>query len=108
MARAFVIHPGDNVATLLENTPADAVTLTGLEGERSVRAFVPIAQAHKIAISPIAEGSPIIKYGQPIGKATREIRIGDWVHLHNCASNLDARSNTLDPHTGTPTDSLYV
>jgi hypothetical protein len=48
-----------------------------------------------------------VKYGVEIGEATTAIVPGDWVHLHNCGSKLDARSNTLDLHTGAPKDTLY-
>src|SRR5690606_15764332 len=40
---------------------------------------------HKVAIAPIAEGEPVLKYGQIIGYATRAIRPGEHVHLHNLA-----------------------
>ena len=49
----------------------------------------------------------MIKYGFPIGHATQPIRAGDWVHLHNCASNYDSRSSTLDVHSGATTDTVY-
>jgi hypothetical protein len=29
------------------------------------------------------------------------------VHLHNCQSQLDERSSTLDLHTGLPGDTRY-
>lgn len=42
-----------------------------------------IAAGHKIACEPIDSGRPIIKYGQVIGIASRDINIGDHVHVHN-------------------------
>jgi altronate hydrolase len=42
-----------------------------------------IPAGHKIAAADIAKGSAVIKYGQPIGKAARDIRAGEWVHAHN-------------------------
>ncbi len=38
---------------------------------------------HKFALRPIAKGSPVLKYAQPIGVALGDIRQGDWVHVHN-------------------------
>src|SRR6185312_735012 len=38
---------------------------------------------HKIAITRIAEGAPIRKFGQIIGFAKTTIEPGDWVHEHN-------------------------
>jgi hypothetical protein len=103
MTAAFCIHRADNVATLLAATGPGTVTIVG-EASAVIAAREPIATAHKIAIAPIPEGGLVIKYGWPIGSATRPIAAGDWVHLHNLASNYDERSGTLDLHTGSPTD----
>ena len=48
---------------------------------------------HKYAIRPIAEGEDVVKYGMPIGHATRAIAPGEHVHSHNLATNL---SGTLE------------
>jgi altronate hydrolase len=42
-----------------------------------------IPAGHKVAVVDIPKGSAIIKYGQSIGKAARDIRAGEWVHTHN-------------------------
>jgi len=103
MSFAFCIHRADNVATLLTDTGPGAVSVIG---EMTVEfvASEAISAAHKIALIKIPAGEPVIKYGCPIGRATRTIEIGEWVHLHNLASNYDERSGTLDLHTGSPTD----
>lgn len=38
---------------------------------------------HKIATEAIAIGTPVRKFGQVIGYASSEIKVGDWVHSHN-------------------------
>lgn len=43
---------------------------------------------HKYALREIAEGENVIKYGMPIGHATRLIRKGEHVHVHNVKTNL--------------------
>ena len=43
---------------------------------------------HKYALRPIAAGENVIKYGMPIGHATRDIAVGEHVHTHNLATNL--------------------
>lgn len=43
---------------------------------------------HKYARRAIAEGENVIKYGMPIGHATRAIAVGEHVHVHNLATNL--------------------
>ena len=67
----------------------------------------PIALGHKVALKDIQEGEPIVKFGLTIGRATRDIRAGQWVHLHNCSSNFDERSQTLELHSGATTDTRY-
>lgn len=47
-----------------------------------------IPAGHKRALNPIAKGENIIKYGYPIGHATRPIAQGEWVNEHNISTNL--------------------
>ncbi|MFF0952254.1 SAF domain-containing protein [Rhizobium leguminosarum] len=44
-----------------------------------------VGKGHKIALSSIAEGEPIRKFGQIIGFASTQIAPGPWVHEHNVA-----------------------
>ncbi|SIQ46470.1 galactarate dehydratase [Rhizobium sp. RU35A] len=69
-----------------------------------------ITQGHKVAIVSLAPGDAIVKYGQVIGFATREIRVGDHVHTHNMAMRdvelahefcVDAREVALVPAPAT-------
>ncbi len=43
---------------------------------------------HKYALRKIAADEDIIKYGMPIGHATREIAAGEHVHVENMKTNL--------------------
>lgn len=45
-----------------------------------------IPAGHKIALADVDTGAVVLKYGQPIGVATRAIRRGEHVHTHNLAS----------------------
>ena len=107
MKNCFRVHPNDNVATLLEDAKTESVNLIP-ETARAVKLNQPITLGHKVALVNIKTGESIIKYGIRIGIATRDIRLGDWVHLHNCTSLVDERAATLDVQTGKPTDTLYV
>jgi altronate dehydratase small subunit len=107
MKGALQIREEDNVATLLEDAAGETVEIVGLQQHRQISVRGAIALGHKVAVIAIADGSPIVKYGVEIGEATTAIAPGDWVHLHNCGSKLDARSNTLDVHTGAPRDTPY-
>ena len=43
---------------------------------------------HKYALRAIRAGENVVKYGMPIGHATRDIAPGEHVHVHNVATNL--------------------
>ena len=51
----------------------------------------PIPAGHKVAATGIAAGTPVRKYGQIIGFATRDIVAGQHVHSHNCGMGDFAR-----------------
>jgi altronate dehydratase len=42
---------------------------------------------HKFALSPIAKGEDVIKYGECIGQTTAAIARGEHVHVHNVVSH---------------------
>ena len=48
-----------------------------------------IPAGHKFALKDIKQGETVIKYGQIIGRATVNIKKGEWVHTHNVKSHLD-------------------
>ena len=56
---------------------------------------VNISNGHKYAVRDICEGENVIKYGQPIGHATENIKIGDHVHSHNLKTNLSGKSEYI-------------
>ena len=75
------IHPKDNVAVALKAIPAGTVF-------QGVAASTDIPQGHKMALSPMAEGEQVIKYGFSIGHTVAPVAPGDWVHTHNMKTNL--------------------
>ncbi|MBO5689550.1 MAG: altronate dehydratase [Lentisphaeria bacterium] len=76
------IHPTDNVAVaLMDLQPgfrAGDVVLKDAVG-----------RGHKFAVTAIAAGEMVRKYGAPIGHATQDIAAGEMVHTHNLKTNLD-------------------
>ena len=83
MPDTLVQRPADNVATALRDLAAGEAVDAG--GRRvAVRDFIPFG--HKLAIAAIAKGERILKYGQPIGRATADIAPGEHVHVHNVES----------------------
>ena len=49
---------------------------------------VNLEDGHKYALCDIKKGENIIKYGNPIGHATEDIKAGEHVHTHNVKTNL--------------------
>ncbi len=73
----IVLHERDAVAIAREPLDAGQVLPSGV----TANAAIPFG--HKIAISEIAKGQPVRRYNQIIGFASRDIHVGDHVHLHN-------------------------
>jgi hypothetical protein len=78
------IHPDDNVAVLRRSLGAgESVSVAGA----AHRFAEGLGLGHKVALSAIEPGEKIVKFGAPIGSATRPIAPGDHVHLHNMKSD---------------------
>lgn len=59
---------------------------------------VNLADGQKYALRDIPKGENVVKYGNPIGHATKDIRKGEWVHSHNLATNLSGElTYTYEP-----------
>lgn len=82
--RLLVLAGGDNIAVARQEVPAG--TSLKVAG-RPVQLRQALGFGHKIALRRIAKGERIIKYGAPIGRATTDIELGDYVHNHNVASD---------------------
>jgi len=82
--RLIRISPQDHVAVAVAAIePGESLTIAGL----SITAADRIPAGHKLALIPIAAGQKVLKYGAPIGSATRAIRPGEHVHTHNLKSD---------------------
>ncbi len=82
--RLIVSSARDNVATAL--APLAAGGAVEVDG-RTIVVRDAIPNGHKIALTRIATGEPVVKYGSPIGTATADIEPGAHVHTHNVASS---------------------
>lgn len=59
---------------------------------------VNLENGHKYALTDIKNGENIIKYGNPIGHATEDIKKGEHVHSHNMKTNLSGNlTYTYEP-----------
>lgn len=77
------LHPADNVCIAVRNLESgEQVTAGG----HAVKVNGAVRMGHKVALSAIAVGRPITRYGQTIGFASQAVEPGDWVHVHNTAA----------------------
>ena len=82
--RALVLGPRDNVASVLEEVfSGDEIAVQGGNEIRLLQAAEDIPFGFKVAIADIPRGDAILKYGEAIGRASRNIAKGALVHVHN-------------------------
>lgn len=82
---AIQIREIDHVATAVSDLlPGDVIIVSGVRNGHVIEAKEQIPTGHKIALRPIGVDQEILKYGEPIGIATKDIEAGCWVHIHNC------------------------
>ena len=66
------VDPGPHLAGFLDESAV--VTLD---------VAAPIPWGHKVALMDVASGEEVVEYGVVIGRASSDIRAGDYVHVHN-------------------------
>jgi altronate hydrolase len=77
--RALKLSPADNVAIAV--TPLEkGAPLPGGAAAAEV-----IDRGHKVALAALPAGAPVVKYGQVIGRTTRAVAAGEFIHSHNLA-----------------------
>ena len=87
MKRAIALTEKDNVATMIDKaSKGEDVEVTIGKRKMVITAEDEIAFGHKIALKDIKKGEKVIKYGEPIGQATTDIKKGEHVHVHNIKS----------------------
>jgi len=85
--RAIALSEKDNVATMIDKAERGEDVEVVIGGRRIIiTAEDEIPFGHKIALKDIKEGEKVIKYGEPIGRAAKDIRKGEHVHVHNLKS----------------------
>ena len=86
---ALKVNDRDNVATIFANgiTDGTEVEVRDKKGNSEiVKVIGDVPYGHKIAVRDIAKGELIFKYGEEIGIATKDIKNGEYVHIHNLDS----------------------
>ena len=84
----FVLHDArDTVAVVVVEGVKAGMAMTGwiMDEDKMVdvtaRADIPIG--HKVALSDMATGDTVIKYGIDMGKVVAPIKAGEHAHVHN-------------------------
>jgi len=74
--RSVRLSPQDNVLVAVDNFEPGAVLY-------GVTAKTRVPRGHKMALVDVPKGQPIVKFGQIIGFASKDIVAGEWIHEHN-------------------------
>ena len=70
------VHPADNVAIIVNEGGLAA----GTRFESGLVLLEAIPEAHKVALTAIARGEAVVRYGVVIGRAEQDLAAGSWVH----------------------------
>jgi len=84
--KIIILNEDDNVATALKDL-LKCVIIDIEEYGLKINIQENIPFGHKFAIKDIENGESIIKYGETIGIAVKDISKGAHVHTHNVVSN---------------------
>lgn len=83
----LVHHAADSVGVVTVETVRPGQTLTGwvidIDQTITIAALDTVPLGHKIALTDIADGDTVLKYGHDIGRAVAPVRRGGHVHVHN-------------------------
>jgi (2R)-sulfolactate sulfo-lyase subunit alpha len=87
MKHGIVMHEIDDdvgvaVEDLQKGAKISAVTLEG-KPAGSVKLIDNVPLGHKVAMTDIAKDKKVVKYGRPVGMATKAAPKGSHVHTHN-------------------------
>ncbi len=80
MRKVLILNEKDNIAVcLVELAIGEVIGQDGLN--LTIQSLIP--RGHKVATAAIAKNEGIIKYGERMGHATTDIKVGEHVHTHN-------------------------
>jgi len=75
------LREGDDVVVALRDLQSG--TVLAADGGSLLTVSQSVPRGHKLAVRAVPAGAPVLKYGQQIGVATRDIEPGHHVHSHN-------------------------
>lgn len=82
MSKIFIFNERDNIGVaIVDINPYETINLETINKSITIQEKIPFG--FKVSIKKIKKGENIIKYGEVIGKATKNILSGELVHIHN-------------------------
>jgi altronate dehydratase small subunit len=91
-----------NITAMMINQEADnvgVVTVAAKKGDiarfqqggqvKEVTLLSDVPIYHKFCVRAVGKNEPVIKYGEQLGLAGQDIKVGDYVHTHNLISQRD-------------------
>jgi (2R)-sulfolactate sulfo-lyase subunit alpha len=85
----MLVHKdGDSVAVAVQDLVPGTVHGRYLEGPESVTVELleAVPLGHKLALTDLKAGEDVIEYGLRVGIASKDIKRGEYVHVHNVRS----------------------
>ena len=105
MQQIIRIHPSDNVAVALQELQAGTVvTVAGTE----LCLLADIPAGHKVALTDLAKGEQVVKYGAPIGHTRHDVQRGNLLDHRDIQTNLSGTLNYDDIRIAPPPISVPV
>src|SRR5262245_336753 len=92
----LILNEKDNVGVARVPIPAESELV---KNGQKITTKENVQPGHKIALRPVASGERILKYGETIGRATRDIAPGDWVHTHNILPDFSGKDYEFATNT---------
>lgn len=90
MINAMIIDLKDTVAVAIEPiAKGEDVNYKVGDEVKTIKVLNDVQIYHKLAIKDMAKGEPVVKYGEHIGLAANDIKIGEHVHRHNVESHRE-------------------
>ncbi|PKL07331.1 MAG: hydrolase [Spirochaetae bacterium HGW-Spirochaetae-9] len=87
MINALIIDENDNVVVAIEPIAKGSPVCFKLGNKDiTVIALDDITIYHKVARDDIGKGVSVLKYGERIGEAMKDIPAGSHVHVHNISN----------------------
>jgi altronate dehydratase small subunit len=83
----MICDTNDSVAVVIESVNYGDDVSYIIEGvSKKIKALHNITIYHKVAVKDVEKGASVIKYGESIGNAIQDIKVGEHVHTFNLES----------------------